>query len=176
MRKFFEHRLLPDLANTTIFAMPLTKQSVNRHDYDFEGGTYEFHYALTSSRGPFRPADALRFGWGFQRRLLVAPLSNPKGALPPAKSFLRMEGGDVLVSALKRADDGRGLIARLWNPGSQPVTARISLPDANLTSGVRTDLLERDSGGEYQTTAGGVIVPCGAREFVTVRLLSRDAK
>ncbi len=170
MRKFFEHRLLPDLANTTIFAMPLTKQSVNRHDFDFEGGTYEFHYALTSSRGPFRPAEALRFGWGFQRRLLVAPLSNPKGALPPAKSFLDVGTGEVLVSALKRADDGRGLIVRLWNPGVQPVTAKLSLPDSQVTAGWRTDLLERDTGGEYPGGAGGIAVPCGAREFVTVRL------
>jgi hypothetical protein len=172
MRKFFAHELLPDLDNTTVFAMPLTKQSVNRHDYDYEGGTYEFHYALTSARGGFRAADALRFGWGFQRGFQVAPVTNSHGSLPPSHSYLRIDPGNVLVSALKPADDGRGLIVRLWNPGDQVVMAKVSLPDTPVSAGLTTDLLERDTGGRYEMVAGSIGVPCGPREFVTVRLLT----
>ncbi|MGH9427140.1 MAG: hypothetical protein ACRD2L_12655, partial [Terriglobia bacterium] len=97
MRKFFEHLPLPDLANSTLFAMPLTKQSVNKHDFDFEGGTYDFHYALTSAPAPFRAADAVRFGWGFQRGFQVLPIENPKGSLPATKSFLQVAGEGVLL-------------------------------------------------------------------------------
>ncbi|MCA1584929.1 MAG: hypothetical protein LC791_09215 [Acidobacteria bacterium] len=39
MRKYFQHQPLPDTPRTTIFAMPLSKQTVNKHDYDAEGGT-----------------------------------------------------------------------------------------------------------------------------------------
>jgi hypothetical protein len=176
MRKFFAHERQPDLSNTTVFAMPLTKQSVNRHDNEFRGGTYTFHYAVTTRKGPFRDADALRFGWGFQRRLAVAPLRGPKGSLPAARGFLRMDAGEVLISALKQADDSRGLIVRLWNPSHRPATAKLSLPDVGIRAGLRTDLLERDLGGEYETSNGSVVIPCGAREFVTVRLLPGDGK
>jgi alpha-mannosidase len=173
MRKYFEHRPLPDTPGTRIFAMPLSKQTVNKHDYDYQGGTYEFHYALTSGRGPLRQADALRFAWGFQRGAPVVPLANMKGSLPPAKSFVETSGEEVLISTLKQADDGRGLIVRLWNPGGRGSSARITLADAGVASGLKTDLLERDTGGEYAITDGSVTVPCGAREFVTVRLLPR---
>ncbi|MCA1584930.1 MAG: glycosyl hydrolase-related protein [Acidobacteria bacterium] len=81
-----------------------------------------------------------------------------------------------MISTLKRADDGRGLIVRLWNPGDRPATARITLPDTGIAAGLRTDLLERDAGAEYGLADGGVAVPCGAREFVTVRLLPGKAR
>jgi hypothetical protein len=126
MRKFFAHERDPDVSNSTIFAMPLTKQSVNRHDNDYKGGSYTFHYAVTTRKGAFNDADALRFGWGFQRRPAVVPLTNPKGSLPHTKSFVSMDAGDVLISALKTADDSKGLIVRLWNPSHRPATAKLS--------------------------------------------------
>ncbi len=171
MRKYFQHLPLPDNASTTVFAMPLSKQTVNKHDYDAEGGTYEFHYALTSGRGPLNPSAALRFAWGFQRGLASVPLSNAKGSLPPSKSFFEAGPDEVLVLALKQAVVGRGLVVRLWNPGRQPATGRISLPDVLITAALRTDLMERDTGGEYERSSDAVTVPCGAREWVTVRLL-----
>jgi alpha-mannosidase len=171
MRKYFEHLSLPNTPSTRIFSMPLSKQTVNKHDYDHQGGTYEFHYAVTSGRGPLNPSFALQFAWGFQRSLPVVPLSNVEGSLPPAKSFLEASLGEVLVSTLKLADDGRGLVVRLWNPGNQTAAARINLPDFGIAAALRTDLLERDTGGEYEAAGGTVTVPCGAREFVTVRLI-----
>jgi hypothetical protein len=60
---------------------------------------------------------------------------------------------------------------RLWNPGNQTAAARINLPDFGIAAALRTDLLERDTGGEYEAAGGTVTVPCGAREFVTVRLI-----
>ncbi|MGH9661573.1 MAG: glycosyl hydrolase-related protein [Bryobacteraceae bacterium] len=129
MRKYFEHLPLPETPATRIFAMPLSKQTVNKHDYDQQGGTYEFHYALTSSQGPLKPAD-----------------------------------------------DGRGLIVRLWNPGHQAAPARLVLADIGIAAGVRTDVLERDTGGEYPIVGGALTVPVGAREFVTVRIQPGKAR
>jgi alpha-mannosidase len=117
------------------------------------------------------PSFALRFAWGFQRGLTVVPLSNPEGSLPAAKSFLEGSLGEVLVSTLKLADDGRGLVVRLWNPGNQPAAVRLNLPDLGIAAALRSDLLERDTGGEYEAASGTVTIPCGAREFVTVRLI-----
>jgi alpha-mannosidase len=171
MRKYFDHLPLPDTPRTRLFAMPLTKQTVNKHDFDHEGGTYEFHYALTSGSGPLKPAEALRFAWGMQREFSVAPLSNAKGALPSALSFLDSQTKEVLVSTLKPADDGRGMIVRLWNPSLTGTAGRIAVQEAGVTAGQRTDLVERDTGEEYSAVNGAMTVPVGAREFITVRLL-----
>lgn len=75
-------------------------------------------YALTSSPGPFRAADALRSAWGFQRGFETIRIHNPQGLLPVSKSFLQVDAGQVVATAVKQADDGRGLIVRLWNPGN----------------------------------------------------------
>ncbi|MCI0542006.1 MAG: hypothetical protein L0Z50_42965, partial [Verrucomicrobiales bacterium] len=176
MRKYFDHLPLPDTPRTRIFAMPLTKQTVNKHDFDHEGGTYEFHYALTSGSGPLKPAEALRFAWGMQREFSVVPLSNAKGALPSSLSFLGSQTDEVLVSTLKPADDGRGMIVRLWNPGLQAAAGRIAVKEAGVTAGLRTDLMERDTGEEYSAVNDVVTAPVGAREFVTVRLVTGKGK
>ena len=172
MRKFFDHPAEPDVSNTWIFAQPLTKQTVNKDDYDWEGGTYRFNYALTSTPVPFRAADALRFAWGFQRGFESIRLRNPQGRLPVSKSFLEVDSGKVVASAVKRADDGRGLIVRLWNPENEVASAKIRLPGSVIGSALHTDPLERDSGTRYDVREGTVVIPCAAREFVTVRILT----
>jgi len=82
----------------------------------------------------------------------------------------------VLVSTLKPADDGRGLIVRLWNPGLKAAAGRIAVKEAGVTAGLRTDLMERDTDEEYAAVNGALTVPVGAREFVTVRLLPGKAR
>jgi len=85
-------------------------------------------------------------------------------------------GGRIREVGLKPADDGRGIIVRLWNPGLQAAAGRIAVKEAGVTAGVRTDLMERDTGEEYSADNGAVTVPVGAREFVTVRLLPEKAR
>ena len=45
-----------------------------------------------------------------------------------------------------------------------------------MTTGLRTDLMERDTVEEYSAVNGALTVPVVAREFVTVRLLPAKAK
>jgi alpha-mannosidase len=171
-RPYFQHLPLPETPRTRVFAMPLTKQTVNRHDYDLDGGTYEFHYALTSGSGPLNPAAALRFAWGFQREFSVEPFTNAKGTLPPSMSFAGSTTDEVLVSTLKPANDGRGMVARLWNPGLEAASAHLSLAGFHVSKCIRTDLLERDTEVSCSIAQDTATIPVGAREFVTMRLLS----
>lgn len=176
MRKFFDHPARPDLSATTIFAQPLTKQSVNRDDYDLEGGTYVFHYAITSRGGPFQPTEAVRFAKGFQRGLLPVMLPQGNGTLPTQASFVTVESDRVVLSALKKADDGRGVIVRLWNPSDVAQTARLVFPGSRIVSATATDVLERDLGRNYEVRDRAAIVPCGAKQFVTLRLGVADLR
>ena len=170
MRKFFDHPTQPDLATTTIFAQPLTKQSVNKDDYDLEGGDYVFHYAITSFDGPFDASKAVRLAADFQRGLSPVMLTRRDGSLPSETSFVDISSGQLIVSALKQADDGRGLIVRIWNPTGDKQTAKLTLPVARMISATATDVLERDLGREYEVRDQTVIVPCGPKQFVTLRV------
>jgi len=64
----------------------------------------------------------------------------------------------------------------LWNPGLKAAAGRIAAKEVGVTAGLRTDLMERDTGEEYSAVNGAVTVPVAAREFVTVRLLSGKAR
>jgi alpha-mannosidase len=49
------------------------------------------------------------------------------GPLPSALSFVEASPAVVVVSAIKLAEEGNGLIVRLWNVAPTPVEARLQL-------------------------------------------------
>jgi len=171
MRKFFDHPAQPDLATTTIFAQPLTKQSVNKDDYDLEGGGYVFHYAITSLDGPFDASKAVRLAADFQCGLSPVMLTCSDGSLLSETSFVDVDSDQLVLSALKQADDGRGLILRIWNPTDSERTAKLTFPGAQIASATATDTLERDSERDYEVRDQAAIVPCGPKQFVTLRVM-----
>lgn len=171
MRKFFDHPTQPDLSTTTIFAQPLTKQSVNKDDYDLEGGDYVFQYAITSLDGPFDASKAVRLAADFQRGLSPVMLTRRDGSLPSETSFVDIGSDQLVLSALKQADDGRGLILRIWNPTGDKQTAKLTFPAARMISATATDVLERDLDLVYQVRDQAASVPCGPKQFVTLRVM-----
>ena len=161
MRKFFDHPTQPDLATTTVFAQPHTKQTVNNDDYDLEGGTYAFHYAITSRAGPFKAADAVRCAANFQRGLLPVMLTSRQGSLPTTGSFMAVDSERVVLSTLQKADDGRGLIVRLWNPSDDARSVKVSFPGGSVVSATATDSLARGLEQSYEVRDQAVTVPVG---------------
>jgi alpha-mannosidase len=93
----------------------------------------------------------MRFALEHQDPLIAAPLtSDPSGtgAVYPAGSysFVELSSPDVLLWALKPAEDGvdKGIIARLWNLSSRETHCQIALQcgtsEAWQTTHIETDL------------------------------------
>ncbi len=80
-------------------------------------GKYVFRYTLTSGSGGWASAQSWRTGMAFNAPLIPVESANELGArsLPPERSFCSIEGGNLVVSALKKADNGDGLILRLFD-------------------------------------------------------------
>ncbi len=78
--------------------------------------TYVFRYSLSSGKGNWRDAKAYRSGMDFNAPLLAVSVSNRISSkpLPPSLSFCKLEGDHLVVSALKKADAGRGLVLRFY--------------------------------------------------------------
>lgn len=104
--------------------------------------------------------------------VLIQTDSHP-GELKAADSFLQVSGGAV-VSGVKMAESGDGIVVRLYNPDDDEITAEVSFGDAasREISAVReVDLLERPVDGEGITvSAGTASVPIAARAIRTVVL------
>jgi alpha-mannosidase len=86
-----------------------------------QDGWFEFRYSMTSdSRMP--EAEAARFGWDAASPLLAVRLDVGGSDAPavPSASFCQASDPGVLVSTVKRADDGKGVIVRLLEVAGQP--------------------------------------------------------
>ncbi|MBI2913498.1 MAG: hypothetical protein HYY03_06220 [Chloroflexi bacterium] len=86
-------------------------------------GRLAARFSLTTGRG-LRPSDCARFAWGFARPpLLGAEDENPLGPL-------EVSPDSVLVSAVKRAWDGSGLVVRVVEYDGLAAGATLRLPFA----------------------------------------------
>lgn len=80
---------------------------------------YRFRFSVTSYQGGYRNAGIPRMAERYANPVQAVPLKKQPGTLDAGShSFLEVRGGQRLV-ALKRADDGSGIIARVYGEGHQ---------------------------------------------------------
>ncbi len=136
-----------------------------------QSGALRFRYSLTSMAGEVSDGGAARQGGEFLTPLQTLFTKHPgPRPLPPCAGVLSVAPADVQLVALKRAEDGRGWIARLWNPGDLAVTARVSLLRGKIASAGLANLAEEDTGETPVVASGQVTVPLPARSLATLRL------
>jgi len=97
-------------------------------------GPVEARYSVIPHRGSWEAAGSLREAHAFNAELLAVPV-RPQGRPPPERdqvpASLPPEGvlvevsGQVLVTAVKRAEDSERLLVRVLNAGSAPVRAGV---------------------------------------------------
>jgi hypothetical protein len=90
-------------------------------------GQHAFDYALIPHEGGWEESwpEAHRFAVPMRARRV----EDSSGALPAEGALLALEGPAFVVSALKRAEDGEGVIVRLYNVTSKPTSGRLRLEE-----------------------------------------------
>lgn len=138
-----------------------------------QGGDFRFRFSLASRQRPFSNTEAVRFGWEVNSPLMgiVGASSGASQAAPRAdtKSFCAVEPSSVIVTCLKRAADGRGLIARLWEVEGRTGTGRLRFDGIDVRSAHATDLVERDA-APLRVVDGIIEVPVRGFGISTVRV------
>ncbi|HPO16378.1 MAG TPA: hypothetical protein PLI09_23280 [Candidatus Hydrogenedentes bacterium] len=84
--------------------------------------TLEFDYAIWPFLGAFDPAQAARIVAEMQTGIRV----HLADQAPLPYSFLNIEPGKTVVTALKPAHDNHDAVIRFWNPGKAKVTEQIN--------------------------------------------------
>lgn len=113
-----------------------------------QNGEILFRYAFTSARGSYTREQAAEFGFGVTNPMqgILAKMSE-RAELPTSGSFLPVSGDGIVLLALKRAEDGRGYIVRLWNVRETASDVVLNLQpavaNACLTNLVEEDVLEQ---------------------------------
>jgi alpha-mannosidase len=110
-------------------------------------GTYTFRYSLTSGKGDWAAAKSYRIGSNFANPLIPVTSVNelsPKG-LPPTHSFLSLPADNLVVSALKKAEQDGSIILRVYDAGGKEASTTVELLGSRRTF-QSVNLLEEQSG------------------------------
>ncbi len=75
-----------------------------------------------AARGSWQESHVFQAGLEFNRPLLVRTLDQHSGKLAKTWSMLQVSSPNVVLSALTPAEDGNGLIARVYEAAGQPAT------------------------------------------------------
>ncbi len=130
-------------------------------------GSHTFHYALVPHRGGWSQAYAQAHAFNAPFRAVTTGAH--AGALPPTLSFIEVAPSALVVSTVKEAEDGEGLIVRLWNTQAEACQATIRFwhrPAAVKRCNLGERVLETLAVAEDGTVA----VSVRGREIVTLRV------
>src|SRR4051794_8413071 len=131
-------------------------------------GHHEFTYSMYPHGGDWKQALTIRQGYELNYRLISLPVGKHQGALPREHSFLQVGSDNVIVSALKKAEDENALVLRLYEWAGQQGDVTVQLPSAVASASV-TDLMERPI-TSLKASGNEVQVPTKAYEIQTVKL------
>jgi alpha-mannosidase len=106
-------------------------------------GTHQFTYSLLPHAGDVANSETIHAGYALNLPLRAQALPVQSGVLPRRHSYLAVDAPNLLIETIKRADDGDGIIVRLYEACQRRGTARLHLGTLG-THVTRTDLLERD--------------------------------
>lgn len=130
-------------------------------------------YSLVLHNSLPDPAVLARLGAAWNHPLLVLPANLQAGEAPAREGFARVLTPSVVLSALKPAEDGDGLVLRLVEMNGLDVEAEVELHSSLIAGGSQAtvlDLMERPAGGQALLDGNILRVPIKAHSFVSVGL------
>lgn len=92
-------------------------------------GYHSFTYSLYPHQGDWRQAETPRRAWELNDPLMAIPIGGGGGNLKSTGSFLSIDSDHVMISALKMAEKGDGLILRLYEDQNRRGTVNVTFFD-----------------------------------------------
>lgn len=128
-----------------VMRLTLLKSAVSP-DPQADQGLHRFTYSLLPHQGDWRDGQTVRRAYELNVPALVTPAYLPEGqSAPLASSFLSTDCSHIVIDTVKPAEDGRGLIVRLYEAHNQRGCGVLTFA-APLLSAEECNLLEESSG------------------------------
>jgi alpha-mannosidase len=164
-----------DISNN-VFRLTALRSSSNPDPHP-DQGWQQFTYSLYPHAGDWRTAhtDAQALALNIPLLATVTTPHSPALRLP-SLSLVNIGGkGNLIVSALKHSEDGRGFILRFYEADGQDTRARINFGQPMQVA--ETDILERPLAEHPLTVQGdSVTLPVGHNQIVTLHFWADSEK
>lgn len=138
-------------------------------DPEADRGTQEFVYSLYPHAGSWKDAMTERRGYEFNYALTAWQAPVHEGALGRAHSFAELQGDGVILTAMKKSEDGHALILRAFDWSGKGSRATLRLP-AGAVSATEADMLEHATSVVLPLKDGAVTLPMNPYEIKTIRV------
>jgi alpha-mannosidase len=145
--KIFSRIALQDplLLETDFVIQPILLRSVfscgDKNLYFTQKGKHPYRFSITTHKGTLVPHDAVHTGWEHNSPLIVMEGQSVSGNLTDHRSFLEVSQSNVIVSILKKAEDGNGLIVRCYETDGKASAVTIQSPDG-IRSATSVNIIE----------------------------------
>jgi alpha-mannosidase len=131
-------------------------------------GPHEFTYSLYPHGGTWRDALTVHRGYEVNYKLVAIPAERHEGSLSPEHSFLQAQPDNVVITAVKKAEDDNSLIVRFYEWAGTEADVKLQLP-SGAASAAETNLMEKPI-AHLSLQAGAVVVHTKPYEIKTVKI------
>ncbi len=137
----------PLLLETDFVIQPILLRSVfscgDPQLYFTQEGKHTYRFAIRTHEGTVVSNKATRFGWEHNTPLMVLHGQSTTGSLSDSQSFLEVSAPNVLMSILKKAEDGKGIILRCYETDGKDTDVTITF-FKSIKSAKHTNILEQE--------------------------------
>jgi alpha-mannosidase len=138
-------------------------------DAEADQGHHHFGYELYPHAGTEKQALTVRRGYEFNYPLRAQQIEEHDGTLGAEHSYLSVNAADVVLTAVKKTEDGDGLLIRFYEWQGQSGNVELSIP-RGASSATLTNLMEEPCGSALPVILDKVSVPVRPFEIVSVRV------
>jgi alpha-mannosidase len=138
-------------------------------DPEADMGHHHFHYALYPHAGTWKDALTVRHGYEYNYPLTAVVTTAHAGSLPAEHSFASVAPENVVLTAVKKAEDANGLIFRVYEWAGKASTVEFHVPPG-ATGATVTNLMETPEGAALAVAGDVVKAPIKPYEILTIRV------
>ena len=132
-------------------------------------GTQKFTYALYPHAGTWQQADTMQHGYNMNYVLKAMQVSPHEGSLGTQHSFMAVDQNNVVVTAVKKAEDGNAIIIRMFEWAGKSGDVTLTLPSGATGASV-VNLMEHTDPAPLKFEGNHVSVPVSPFQIQTVRI------
>jgi alpha-mannosidase len=138
-------------------------------DPDADREHHHFTYALYPHGGDWKQALTVRHGYEYNYQLRAMQVEAHSGSSPAQFAYVTVKPDNVVLTALKKAEDSNGLIFRVYEWAGKSADVEIHVPKG-ATGATETNLMENPEGPALNLAGDTVKATIHPYEILTLRV------
>ena len=134
-----------DTYNNTMRLSLLRSPLTPKDNQPVDRGNHEFTYSLYPHAGDWKTANSVYKGYEMNYPMVAYQTNSHTGTLGKSFSFMSVNAGNVILSAVKKAEASNDYIIRMYESQGSSANPTVTLP-GNITSISETNILEENIG------------------------------